>query len=113
MGLRRSAVAVISCVLAGSVLVACSGGGGVSPSSSARPRLSAALPDAGTPAGAQLIIVAGDGGGLAEIARHLLSVPGSPRICDEHYPGYPGGNGPRQPRPRARTRAEETFLERG
>ena len=50
---RRFAV-VVSCVLAGSVLVACSGGGGVSPSSSARSRLSAALPDAGTPAGAQL-----------------------------------------------------------
>jgi beta-lactamase class A len=44
---------VISCVLAGSVLVACSGGGGVSPSSSAGPRLSA-LPDASTPVGAQL-----------------------------------------------------------
>jgi beta-lactamase class A len=50
---RRFAV-VIAGVLAGSALVACSGSGGISPSSSARPRLSAALPDAGTPAGAQL-----------------------------------------------------------
>ena len=63
--------------------------------------------------GTELIIVARDGSGLAEVARHLLSVPGNPRICDEHYPGHPGGNGPRQPRPRARTRAEEAFLELG
>jgi hypothetical protein len=41
-----------------------------------------------------------DRGGLAEINRHALSVPCSPRILDEHYPGHPGGNGPRQPRPR-------------
>ena len=54
MGWRRLAVVVISCVLTGSVLVACSGGGGVLPSSSATASLSAALPDAGTPAGAQL-----------------------------------------------------------
>jgi transposase len=60
--------------------------------------------------GTELVIVARDGSGLAEIARHLLSTPGSPRICDEHYPGHPGGNGPRQPRPRARTRGEEAFL---
>jgi ORF 12 gene product N-terminal len=50
---RRFAV-VVSCVLAGSVLLACSGGAGFSSSSSARSRLSAAPPDAGTPAGAQL-----------------------------------------------------------
>ena len=63
--------------------------------------------------GAELVIIARDGGGLAEIARHRLSTPGNPRICDEHYPAHPGGNGPRQPRPRARTRAEEAFLELG
>jgi beta-lactamase class A len=51
---RRFAVAVISCVLAGSVLVACSSGGGVSPPSSSTASSAAALPDAGTPAGAQL-----------------------------------------------------------
>jgi hypothetical protein len=49
--------------------------------------------------GAELVIVARAGTGLAEIARHRLSTPGNPRIRDEHYPGHPGGNGPRQPRP--------------
>ena len=63
--------------------------------------------------GSELVIVARAGTGLAEIARHLLSTPGNPRICDEHYPHHLGGNGPRQPRPRARTRAEEAFLELG
>ena|SRR5690242_8172067 len=48
--------------------------------------------------------------GAAEIARHRLSVPGSPSICDERYPHHPGGNGPRQPRPRPRTEAEAAFL---
>jgi beta-lactamase class A len=51
VGLRRLAVVVISCVLAGSILVACSGGSGVSPPSSPTTRPAAALP--GTPAGAQ------------------------------------------------------------
>ena len=63
--------------------------------------------------GSELVIVARAGTGLAEIARHLLSTPGNPRICDEHYPHHPGGNGPRQPRPRASSRAEEAFLELG
>ena len=48
--------------------------------------------------------------GAAEIARHRLSTPGNPRIFDEHYPHHPGGNGPRQPRPRPRTKAEAAFL---
>ena len=63
--------------------------------------------------GSELVIVARTRSGLAEIARHLLSTPGNPRICDEHYPGHPGGNGPRQPRPRPRTAAEEAFLSLG
>jgi len=68
--------------------------------------------------GSELVIVARAGTGLAgtglaEITRHRLSTPGNPRICDEHYPHHPGGNGPRQPRPRARTRAEQAFLELG
>jgi transposase len=63
--------------------------------------------------GTALVIVARHGTGLAEIARHRLSTPGNPRICDEHYPHHPGGNGPRQPRPRARTHAEQAFLELG
>ena len=56
------------------------------------------------------MITARTGRGAAEIARHRLSVPGSPSICDEHYPDHPGGNGPRQPRPRPRTEAEAAFL---
>jgi transposase len=66
--------------------------------------------------GAELVIVARTdrtGRGLAEIARHALSTPGSPRIVDAHYPDHPGGNGPRQPRPRPRTAEEEAFLELG
>jgi len=43
-------------------------------------------------------------------SRHLLSTPGNPRIADEHYPHHPGGNGPRQPRPRPRTAGEVAFL---
>lgn len=61
-------------------------------------------------AGEELVITARTAAGAAEIARHRLSVPGSPVICDEHYPGHPGGNGPRQPRIRPRTEAEAAFL---
>jgi transposase len=60
--------------------------------------------------GSELVITAAAAAGLAEIARHRLSTPGNPRICDEHYPHHPAGNGPRQPRPRPRTAAEEAFL---
>jgi transposase len=63
--------------------------------------------------GSELVIVARSGTGLAEIARHRLSTPGNPRIADEHYPGHPGGNGPRQPRPRPKTAGEVAFLELG
>ena len=61
-------------------------------------------------AGEELVITARTGRGVAEVARHRLSTPGSPRIADEHYPHHPGGNGPRQPRPRPRTEAEAAFL---
>jgi transposase len=68
--------------------------------------------------GDELVIVArtsrsGRDRGLAEICRHVLSTPGNPRILDEHYPGHQGGNGPRQPKPRARTTEEEAFLQLG
>jgi transposase len=63
--------------------------------------------------GSELVIVARAGSGLTEIARHALSTPGSPRICDEHYPHHPPGNSPRQPRPRPRTPGEEAFLSLG
>jgi len=63
--------------------------------------------------GEELVIVARTGAGLAEIARHELSTPGSPRILDAHYPHHPGGNLPRPPRPRPRTAAEVAFLNLG
>jgi transposase len=63
--------------------------------------------------GDELVIVARTSNGLAEIARHVLSTPGNPRILDEHYPHHPGGNLPRAPRPRARTDEEEAFLSLG
>lgn len=63
--------------------------------------------------GEELVIVARTGVGLAEIARHALSTPGSPRIDDAHYPGHPGSNGPRVARPRAATGEEEAFLALG
>ena len=44
--------------------------------------------------GSELVMVARAGTGLAEIARHLLSTPGNPRICDEHYPASSGRERP-------------------
>jgi hypothetical protein len=61
-------------------------------------------------AGEELVITARGAAGAAEIARHRLSVPGTPVILDEHYPDHPGGNGPRQPEPKPRTEAEAAFL---
>jgi hypothetical protein len=60
--------------------------------------------------GEELAIVAMTNTGTAEIARHQLSTPGNPRILDAHYPHHPGGNHPRPPRPRARSKAEADFL---
>ena len=56
---------------------------------------------------------AGDGPlGLAEVARHRLSVPGTPQISVAHYPGHPQNpdGTPRLPRLKAVTEAEEAFL---
>jgi transposase len=61
-------------------------------------------------AGDELVITARTVRGAGEIARHRLSVPGSPRIAGEHYPHHPGGNRPRMPRPRPRTPDEVAFL---
>jgi hypothetical protein len=60
--------------------------------------------------GDELVIVARGERGVGEIARHRLSTPGRPRIVDEHYPHHPGGNGPRRPKPKARTAGEIAFL---
>jgi len=56
---------------------------------------------------------AGDGPlGLAEVARHALSVPGTPRINLAHYPDHPQqpDGTPRPPRIKAATSEEEAFL---
>jgi transposase len=56
---------------------------------------------------------AGDGPlGLAEVARHRLSVPGNPRIDLAHYPDHPQlpDGTPRPPRVRPATAAEAAFL---
>jgi transposase len=63
--------------------------------------------------GEELAIAAMTSNGVTEIARHPLSTPGTPRIADEHYPHHPGGNHPRPPRPRPRTKAETDFLNIG
>jgi hypothetical protein len=60
--------------------------------------------------GDELAIVAMSATGTTEIARHALSTPGNPSIVDEHYPNHPGGNHPRPPRPKPRTKAEADFL---
>lgn len=63
--------------------------------------------------GDELVVVGRTGAGLAEIARHELSTPGTPRIVDAHYPNHPGGNLPRPPKVRPRTAAEVAFLDVG
>lgn len=63
--------------------------------------------------GDELVIVGRTAAGLAEIARHVLSTPGSPRIDDAHYPHHPGGNLPRPPKVRPRTPQEVAFLNLG
>jgi transposase len=60
--------------------------------------------------GEELVIVGRGPHGLEEVCRHRLSVPGSPRICDEHYPDHPGGRSIHAPRPRPRTPEEVAFL---
>jgi hypothetical protein len=62
--------------------------------------------------GEQLIVVHVDGHlGPREVARHRLTTPGRPSICDEHYPPRPEGALER--RPRARTDQERAFLALG
>jgi hypothetical protein len=63
--------------------------------------------------GDELVIVARTAKGLAEIARHQLSVPGTPRILDEHYPDHPAGNGPIVRALRPRDEGEVAFLALG
>src|SRR3954471_5804702 len=59
--------------------------------------------------GDELVIIHADAlGGPREVARHQLTTPGRPRICDEHYPPKPPGALERVPK--AQTDAERAFL---
>jgi hypothetical protein len=59
--------------------------------------------------GSELIVVHVDGHqGPREVARHLLTTPGRPAICEEHYPPRPPGALER--RPRATSAQEQAFL---
>jgi transposase len=62
--------------------------------------------------GDELVIIHADGpSGPREVARHELTTPGRPRICDAHYPPKPPGALERVPR--AQSDAERAFLEIG
>jgi transposase len=62
--------------------------------------------------GSELVVVHVDSPeGPREVARHQLSTPGRPVICDEHYPPKPAGALER--RPRARGADERAFLALG
>jgi hypothetical protein len=58
--------------------------------------------------GGQVVITHTGPGGPAEVARHLVTTPGSPRAGDSHYPPAPPGALGREPR--ARSKAEAQFL---
>ena len=58
--------------------------------------------------GEQVVITHAGPGGPAEVARHLATTPGSPRVDDAHYPPAPPG--PLGRTPKARTQAEAQFL---
>ena len=56
-----------------------------------------------------LVVIAHAGpAGVAEVARHRVTTPGSPRVDDGHYP--PGPPGALERRPKARTAGEAQFL---
>jgi hypothetical protein len=58
--------------------------------------------------GDQVVITQAGPGGVAEVARHQVTAPGSPRVDDSHYPPPPPGALGRAPK--ARTSAEAQFL---
>ena len=63
--------------------------------------------------GDELVVVGRDEIGLREVYRHELSVPGKPRILDEHYPDHPNGRGTLKPKPRPQCDTERDFLALG
>jgi hypothetical protein len=58
--------------------------------------------------GEQVVITHAGPAGPAEVARHQVTAPGSPRVDDAHYPPAPPGALNRTPRPR--TSGEAQFL---
>ena len=58
--------------------------------------------------GEHVVIAHAGPDGACEVARHLATSPGSPRIQDAHYPPAPPGALNREPK--ARTKAEAEFL---
>jgi hypothetical protein len=58
--------------------------------------------------GEQVVIAHASPAGVAEVARHLVTTPGSPRVDDTHYPPAPPGALERKPK--ARTAGEAQFL---
>ena len=58
--------------------------------------------------GGQVVITHAGPAGPAEVARHQVTTPGSPRVDDAHYPPAPPGALGRTPKPR--TQAEAQFL---
>jgi hypothetical protein len=58
--------------------------------------------------GEHVVIVHAGPGGTAEVARHLGTSPGSPRVDEAHYPPAPPGALNREPK--ARSKAEGEFL---
>jgi hypothetical protein len=58
--------------------------------------------------GEQVVIAHAGPDGVAEVARHAVTTPGSPRVDDDHYPAAPPGALNRVPK--ARTTAEAEFL---
>ena len=66
----------------------------------------------GAGAGEQVVITyVDDEAGPLEVARHLVTIPGSPRVDDAHFPPAPTGALNRQPK--ARTPQEAAFLALG
>ena len=65
----------------------------------------------GPAAGEQVVIVYLDTRGPVEIARHLVTTPGNPRVEDGHFP--PAAAGPINRVPTAKNPAESAFLDLG
>ncbi|PXY28492.1 transposase [Prauserella muralis] len=61
--------------------------------------------------GERVVIVHAGPEGPVEVARHVVTAPGSPRVDDAHFPPQP--EGPLDRTPRAKTRAETEFLALG